>query len=467
MAVERFKPLSTLAMVLLGFGAFDLLLGAIRTQTLIGMFERQDHERSEVVFQVLQVGTLVALSIAAVAAVGCALRGRDRLDRALWWTAAVAAAVAFADVAFFVLTQMAGSEDPFYYRLYRHRWFMAVVQLANLGWIAAVSLAAARRVRRPELAPLAIAAPVILAVCFALAFIDRPFGELGVSSTLWLQYASFTVLPALAMFAAGWLCWVAAAAPASTAAAVGLESSPRWGRAADGLGLYRTALVWRLLITFGGYLFLLVAGLGRSPGMARFLMWSLPLAAIATGLVMLAGVVRYCQQPAGSPGKGAAVFAAVTMVLALLLDFFVLTQVLSAVTAEPSSYSAYDKVRDSLASAQRIAPWALAISFASLIALMISFRALATRLADTELAGRVAVMMVWLVLIAAALFGLRTWMGGLQPQTAELGLVLAFFAGIAALVVLIAYIGLVRAVEEKLRASSGGVEVPAARLVDE
>lgn len=468
MSVERLKPLGTLALVLFGFAMFDVVLGAARTHAFIGMLESGDFEQAKVLIRMLQLGALVGLGLVAWLAAGVARRGGDALDRQLWWAVAIAAGLACADIAFAFFTELAGGEDPLYFRMYRHRWFRITVRIVHLGWIAMAAIAAARRVkRRPGLA---VGAVLLCGASLALGLIDRPLGELSVAKSMWLQFAVFTGMPALAIAATGWLCREASSRPIAAPRETGepqLAASPRWARAADGLRLYRSALVWRLVITFGGYVLLLLAGLGRSPGLARLMMWAMPLAALATGTLMLAGVVRFSKQPHDSPARSAAVFAAAALGLALLLDFVVLTHVLSAVSADTSGYEAYNKIRTSLESAQKVAPWGLALSFAGLIALMFSLRTLATRLGDGELAGRAAALVVWVVVIAAGVLGLRLWIAKLTASTAGMGLVFAFFVGIAALVVLIAYLGLVRAVEEKLRGAASGVEVPTATLLDD
>jgi hypothetical protein len=113
--------------------------------------------------------------------------------------------------------------------------------------------------------------------------------------------------------------------------------------------------------------------------------------------------------------------------------------------------------------AQSLGPWTLALSFAALGSLLFSFAAIAGRLADAGLTRRVYGIGGWLLAIGVGAVGLKVWLGE-GMRRSELGTVVVFalLVAIAALAVLIAYIGLVRDIESRLRHSGEGASVPTA-----
>jgi hypothetical protein len=394
------------------------------------------------------------LAIAGLCAM-CLHSAVDRVGRRLWAVAVILAVLVALESVANLLTDSLATDDPLLWRLYRQTWFQVLLTVAYKGLPAAVAIAAARSIRRRSSAAIAVVVLVVLATSIAVRYV-----AMDASSSEWLHYLNGTVLPALALGGAAVLCWIAAAnrGAAPPPPAGSLEASPDWLRAADGLGLYSAALVWRLAITFGGYALLSMAMLGRSAGLARLLMWALPLGALATGVMMFAGIVRFSGQPSSSPGRPAALFAAATMAITLVLDLYLLVLMLG-VSGESGGY-------DALATASRLGPWTMALGFASLGALLFSFGAIAGRIADPTLRRRVGGVAIWLGFIALSAVGLRMMFDDISRRGGGSMIAIALVVGVAALAVLIAYVGLVRAVEAKLRQSDPGAGIPTAVVVD-
>jgi hypothetical protein len=471
MSATRSRALDNLAIALFVLAAFDLLIGALTTRAIVAVVTSTEPGRDNGLATLSQINAFgwLASAAAVTALAAMCLRGAiDDINRKLWLAAVILGGLVSCQALASLYTQIAGGDDPLLWRLYNKKWFAIGSKLVAAGSIAAILVAASRIARTRDTAALAVGGLVALLVSIVGVYLlpDTMDG----ASRLWADYLVGSASFAVAVAAAGFSCRAAAAARrSSTGGAIPVDLLPgaaAWSSSADGLRLYGTALVWRLVITFGGYALLLMAVLGKSMGLAKLLMWALPLGAIATGVMMFAGIVRFSGQPEGSPGRAAAVFAAAAMGMALLLDFYALTKILGVVGGEPSDYAAYERSRESMEAAQKVGPWAMALGFAALGALLVSFGAIASRLAESKLVRRVVTISIWLFFIGASVVGLRLWATDLRRSEAGTAIMFAVLVGIAALVVLIAYIGLVRDVEARLRDHAKGADVPSARVVD-
>lgn len=242
------------------------------------------------------------------------------------------------------------------------------------------------------------------------------------------------------------------APPPSAAPSPAAEPTGAWAAAAGGLHTYGLGLTWRLILTVVGYLVLLFAIQARSPALAKFIGVVMPLFGLATGLVMLVGLIRFTRQPADSQARSSALFAAGVFAGAFVLELFGFVLVLDIMNTRPDAWGGTADVARTAALASKVALWAIALGFAHLLALLVAFRSLARRLDREQLAGQ-AISVGLLVFFAAALVvSIKWWL----PH-AELGLELALTLAVTTLGVAIAavaiYIRLVNVVADTLLAA--------------
>lgn len=466
MSSPRSNPLTYLSIALIASALVSLIFGVLQTRAFINLVTSTDPgangDSLATLYRVSSVGHLALAAAITALCLLCLSGSIDSTNRGLWIAAAALNALVALEILAGLLTQLAGSNDPLLWRLYKHTWFRLLAIAVDAGAVAAVVIAAARRLRDRTAWIIAAVSVVALA-----AWILYPHLAPDVSSpgrAAWMRFFGGRFLTAIAAIAAAVLCRLASRRGGDASGLTApLDGSPRWIAAADGLKLYGTALVWRLVLTFGGYLLLLLAILGKSVGLAKMLMWALPLGALATGALMFAGIIRYSGQPANSPGRPAAIFAAAAMGIGLLIEFYVLTLVLGAIGDRPRDYEALRSAREAMETAQSLGPWTLALSFAALASLLFSFAAIAARLADPSLTRRIYGLGGWLLAIGTGAVALKAWLGEGMKRS-ELGTVVVFalLVAVAALAVLIAYIGLVRDIESRLRHSGEGASVPTA-----
>ena len=240
---------------------------------------------------------------------------------------------------------------------------------------------------------------------------------------------------------------------------------PGWLPAANGLRLYADALSWRLGITVFGYVVLLMGALGRSRGTVQLVGWVLPLAAVVTGIVMVVGLYRFAQQPAHSPARAPAWFAFAAMVCAGVTEFGGLMLTLQVVTADQHSYTAMRHAMDSVETAQTLSVWAMAVGFVGLLSLLVAFGKLANFIGPTRLFGRVVGVASAIFMVALVVIGFRV---AIPVSHMDFGAGVAAAVLIAgfALITVIAYISLARAVESSIRERLGDAQaLPPARVI--
>ena len=240
--------------------------------------------------------------------------------------------------------------------------------------------------------------------------------------------------------------------PPSASAPTPAGPTGAWAQPAAGLHAYALGLTWRLILTVLGYLALLFAVQARSPALAKFIGVVMPLFALATGLVMLVGLVRFTRQPADGKARSSAIFAAAVFAIAFALEIFTFLLVLSMLSIEPGDWEAVREGRETGALATQIGVWAMALGFAHLLALLVAFRALGRRIGNKQLAGQ-AISVGAVVFFAAGLvLSIKWWL----PQ-AKLDFGLAVTLAITTLGVAIAavaiYIRLVNVVADNLLAT--------------
>ena len=254
------------------------------------------------------------------------------------------------------------------------------------------------------------------------------------------------------------------AANADDEAAQRFDSSG-WRVAADGLELYGDALAWRLGLAIAGYGLILLAVAGKSIGLIKMVAWSLPLAMLITGVAMIVGLYKFSQQPAPSPGRGPAYAGFVGMLLSAALEAYGFILVLDVVTADAKNYSAVRAAEKAAAQAQSLSVWSMALGFAALVAVLYSFSQVARYVGRAELNSRVTAVSILLVSAAVVAVGFRIYV--VDARLSPSGLItLAFAVAIYALIAVVSYLGLTRAVERGMREVIGGAsELPAARVV--
>lgn len=240
----------------------------------------------------------------------------------------------------------------------------------------------------------------------------------------------------------------------------------RWSPAADGLRLYGDALGWRLAAMVMGYSLLLFALLGKSPGLAKLVMWALPTAGVITGIAMLVGVFKYASQPDESPGKSPALFAAIAMCVMALLDGYALLLVFKFLTADPKSYTAAMEAQKSVMQAQSMTTWAMGLGFTALVVLLASMGMVASYLRRADVVK--ALVNAGIFLMVAA--GVVLWFRADPPRIKSVS-ELVFLSMIIVIIAVSAlgyYISTVRKVEDALRGYGGEPipDLPSARVVN-
>lgn len=225
--------------------------------------------------------------------------------------------------------------------------------------------------------------------------------------------------------------------PPSASAPESSAPTGAWAPAAGGLHSYALGLTWRLILTVLGYLVLLFAIQARSASLAKFMGVIMPLLGLATGLVMLVGLVRFTRQPADGQARSSAVFAAGVFGVAFALEVFGFLLVLRMVSIDPSEWSAVEELRETAELSAKIGVWAMALAFAHLLALLVAFRAVSRRIGQSKLGGQ-AISVGAVVFFAAGLVvSIKWWL----PH-AGLDLGLALMLAITTLGVAIAAIGI-------------------------
>lgn len=241
-----------------------------------------------------------------------------------------------------------------------------------------------------------------------------------------------------------------------------------WTVPAGGLSTIAIAMMWRLAIAIGAAVLLVLAVTQRSYSMVKFVSLVAPVATMLITLAFVDGMFRFARQPDTSPGKGLATFAAVEMLVALLLDVFSYIKAVQIHLADRSSWSAIAKAREAAETAQTVSMWAMGLGFCAVFVMLGSFTAVSKHINRQDIADQVVNVGCMLVLAGAGALSFRWY---IHSRAANLSIESLFLLGAVLLAFVTAavvmYISLVRNLEGALRAHAGmPAELPAARVVE-
>jgi hypothetical protein len=235
-----------------------------------------------------------------------------------------------------------------------------------------------------------------------------------------------------------------------------------WAPAAIGLRNYGLGLTCRMV-----FVAVLVAALGvgaRTAGLPliRFVAVILPLVNLASGVIMIAGLIRFSRQPTESPARATAGFATAIFAVAFCIELIGFFLILQVIGIPADDFEALDRARDTAALAERIAPWAIALGFTHILALLVAFRRAAVFVEDGNLARR-AVVTGALVAAASAAFLALTY-GVLGPEGS---LTLALRAAVVGLTIaaIVLYLGLIQRVARTLIGAGERARLPRTEVV--
>ncbi len=460
----------------------ESLLSTSKLTQLFGRASDLEHEEIDALLESLRFYTQLFSAVSAVGSVLAAV-ALFSISRASSLPGtrrfAAAGALAFAIYALLLASVLAAPQTGESWFIYSKPWTLLIIVTPGLGFAAC--LVCATRIARQagKTLPPLLVVPAALWIAWDAGWpLYRYLGEVRIDMSHQSPWLYAGLMSGIMMVGTALLAFAVLRAASAVGGSGTAESDERWAgstgglspegwrEAASGLKLYGDALAWRLAITVGAYLLLFVAVSAKSVGLAKLVGWLLPLAAVITGLVMIAGVVRYSRQPDNSPARSAAYAAFVFMVIGAALECYGLVLTLKVLTANSSSWDAVRSAREAAESAQSLSVWAMIVAFCALVALLISFRQVADHVGDRRLAARVITVAVLLVSAAGIAVWFRTY---IQDAKIELGgaAVLAVSVLGYTLVAVIAYISLTRALERSIRAAAAGApsELPGARIV--
>jgi hypothetical protein len=342
------------------------------------------------------------------------------------------------------------------------------IGFAAAALLTVIALVGAARARGVDLPGNLLVAAVPFLIWPAVYTLILIYGERIDAQSAWVHYFLGTVLWACGV---GWILYFVSRLRGRRSGAIRQDATDQlsgdWRLCADGLKLYGDALVWRLLVTVFAYMLLFVALLGRSIALAKLIGWVLPLAAVITSVAMVVGIARYARQPSHSPAGGAAWAAFGGMLIGVLLELYGLVLTLRLLmVGDGSRYRSLSDIQDLAERAQSVSTFAMAVGFFSLITLLASFAKIINYIGPTQLFGRLVGVATALVMVAFAVVATRSHTGGMMlgagaTLTAAV-LVLGF-----ALITIVAYIGLTRAIERSIRdRMTDGADLPVARVVE-
>lgn len=158
-----------------------------------------------------------------------------------------------------------------------------------------------------------------------------------------------------------------------------------------GLAAYRTALLWRLAVTVGGMILLVLAQLGRSLGAMKFFLVATSLLSLVCGAFMVAGMARFATAvPVSSRVRGPASIALGVMIAGVLSDLAATALVFGIFS---SNYS-------TIMAAVKTAPWlslgGQVLSLVGIVALLVAFFRLGRAL-DMERIGERVTRIGWML----------------------------------------------------------------------
>jgi hypothetical protein len=254
------------------------------------------------------------------------------------------------------------------------------------------------------------------------------------------------------------------AAVPDTAIGAGILASPVWDETAAGLELYGSGLKWRVGVAITGYAVLMMAMLSRSTELMKLTIWLLPVATIATSLVMLAGIRRYAQQPDDSPGRTAATLALVFMLCGVLIDVYGFVSIIQAIGVNTDDWSAIGRAREAAERADALSVWGMGVGFTSLLVLLLSLSQVAEHIGRGDLSKRAGGLAAVLALVSVIAVGFRLYAPGARIEIESI-IAVAFVVVVVALVAVAIYIRLVGTLAAAVREARSHGDLPAARLM--
>jgi hypothetical protein len=244
-----------------------------------------------------------------------------------------------------------------------------------------------------------------------------------------------------------------------------------WTVAAEGLRLYRGALIARLVIVCVTLGLVGWALMTKNPGSLKGLGLILPLAELVAALVMLVGLVRYSSNlPVQVGATGAAVGGIICFVLAGLTQLYaysIVWRLHSFQQKAERATSMWDmpSIGDLMDKAQSL-PWidllATVTSLIGLLLVLTSLKTLARWLGERGLEGSANGLAVGMALLTIFAGGVRWYVATARRPSAGLILMLGLIAAIWALAMIVQYIGLLRELSQAMEA--GRPTIPTARV---
>lgn len=249
----------------------------------------------------------------------------------------------------------------------------------------------------------------------------------------------------------------------------GTESFPS---AADGLALYRGALIARVAIACVGLGAIGIGLASRSQSSLAMLGLLLPIAEMIAAIAMIVGVLRYAANlPREADASGGAVAGVVFMVLGGLIQLYGYTiawriHLYNQAASRATSMWDAPAIGDLLEVAKRL-PWielaATSLALVGLCLVLGSLRSLARWQGRRDLESRTAVLTAGMAVLVCAAAGLRWYLASARRPSIELVVTLAVATLAGAVVLFVQKIGLLGELVAMLRGQRR--DLPDARVV--
>ncbi len=233
-----------------------------------------------------------------------------------------------------------------------------------------------------------------------------------------------------------------------------------WPTVAIGLRYYGNGLAWRISITFVGMFLLFMAAVTGSGAMVGLFGFLLPVALLATSLVMATGVAGYARQPTGSGGAAPAWISFAALLLGICFDIVAAIIVVRLVGGLQVEFLS-EALKDLSAKMTR---WGLITGGVSLGAMLLSFGVVASHLRRRDMVGKVLGLVVGYALTIGLVVAFVLY--GPNVMKASTGLMVVLGLVVVALILALAYLRLVRSMEVAIEAAGDGDGLPQARVVD-
>jgi hypothetical protein len=242
--------------------------------------------------------------------------------------------------------------------------------------------------------------------------------------------------------------------------------------AADGLALYRGALIARVAVVCIGVAAVGIGIASRNPSSLVMIGLLLPIAEMVAGIAMAAGLVRYAASlPREAVASGGAVAGVVFMALSAVIQLYGYTiawRIHSYNEAASGATGMWDAppVGDLFEVAERL-PWieltATSLALLALCLVLGSLRSLARWLGRRDLETRTAGLTVGMTVLVCMAAGVRWYLAAARRPSVELIVMLAIVTLGGALVLFIQKVGLLGELIAILRGQRR--DLPAARVV--